>query len=406
MKHMLFVFVICFASTVNGENFTLDVDGDGEATPLTDGLLIIRHQFGFTGDALVTGAVSEDSTRFLPAAISDYLSKNSSNLDIDGDGESKPLSDGLLVIRYLFGFSGQSLTSGAIAPGASSDNNDLIVQKLSSLLPPPARVQFNIELHESLPQTWVSEFHDMFEVFDAVFPALKTSWAPEVDIYAWVDSADKPFSDKIGDTGGTSINGRTDPVTGEFRLLFILEMPSDEFKFSADHRFSVIAHEYFHIYQLSLSENFFDGNIKWLIEGGAATLESLYMQEYFDVSYWSQQEGTLNSAVLTDPTIFESGETSDCCDDNYGSSVFMVLVLAKELEKQGMSEATAFRKIFREYWLNNPSAGQGNREQVFAEVFNMSIEDYYKALESYELDYQLVLPSTELKLSDIFQTTD
>ena len=114
----------------------------------------------------------------------------------------------------------------------------------------------------------------------------------------------------------------------------------------------------------------------------------------------------MNSAVLTDPTIFESYETSACCDMNYGSSVFMVLVLAKELEKQGMSEATAFRKIFREYWLNNPSAGQGNREQVFAEVFNMSIEDYYKALESYELDYQLVLPSTELKLSDIFQTVD
>ena len=246
----------------------------------------------------------------------------------------------------------------------------------------------------------------MFEVFDAVFPALKTSWAPEVDIYAWVDSADKPFSDKIGDIGGTGINGRTDPVTREFRLLMILEMPSDEFKFSADHRFSVIAHEYFHIYQISLSENFFDGNIKWLIEGGAATLESLYMQDYFGVAYWSQQEWALNSAVLTEPTVFESYDTSQCCDGNYGSSVFMVLVLAKELGKQGMTEAAAFRKIFREYWLNNPSAGQGNREQVFAEVFNMSIEDYYKALESYELDYQLVLPSTELKLSDIFQATD
>jgi len=107
MKHMLFVFVICFAITVNGESFTLDVDGDGEATPLTDGLLIIRHQFGFNGDALINGAVSEDSTRLLPAAISDYLSKNSSKLDIDGDGDSEPLSDGLLVIRYLFGFSGQ-----------------------------------------------------------------------------------------------------------------------------------------------------------------------------------------------------------------------------------------------------------------------------------------------------------
>jgi len=406
MKHMLFVFVICFAITVNGESFTLDVDGDGEATPLTDGLLIIRHQFGFNGDALINGAVSEDSTRLLPAAISDYLSKNSSKLDIDGDGDSEPLSDGLLVIRYLFGFSGQSLTLGAIALGASSDSNASIVQKLSSLLPPPARVRFKIELHESLPQTWVSEFHGMFEVFDTVFPALKTSWAPEVDIYAWVDSADKPFSDKIGDIGGAGINGRTDPVTGESRLLMILEIPSNEFKFQADHRFSVIAHEYFHIYQISLSENFFDGNIKWLIEGGAATLESLYMQDYFDVSYWSQQEGTLNSAVLTDPTIFENYETSGCCDMNYGSSVFMVLVLAKELEKQGMSQAAAFRKIFREYWLNNPSSEQGNREQVFAEVFNISIQDYYKALASYELDYQLVLPSTELKVSDIFQTTE
>ena len=40
-------------------------------------------------------------------------------LDIDGDCESKPLSDGLLLIRYLFGFSGDSLISGAIGTGAT-----------------------------------------------------------------------------------------------------------------------------------------------------------------------------------------------------------------------------------------------------------------------------------------------
>ena len=40
-------------------------------------------------------------------------------LDIDGDGESKPLTDGLLLIRYLFGFSGDSLISGAIGTGAT-----------------------------------------------------------------------------------------------------------------------------------------------------------------------------------------------------------------------------------------------------------------------------------------------
>jgi DNA-binding beta-propeller fold protein YncE len=34
--------------------------------------------------------------------------------DIDGDGESDPLTDGLLVLRYLFGFTGQTLVTGAV----------------------------------------------------------------------------------------------------------------------------------------------------------------------------------------------------------------------------------------------------------------------------------------------------
>ena len=63
------------------------------------------------------------------------------------------------------------------------------------------------------------------------------------------------------------------------------------------------------------------------------------MHDYFDVSYWSQQQRSLNSAVLTEPTIFESYDTPQCCNMNYGSAVFMVFVLAKELGKQDMSEA-------------------------------------------------------------------
>ena len=39
-------------------------------------------------------------------------------LDADGDDEAKPLTDGLLLIRYLFGFSGESLISGAIGAEA------------------------------------------------------------------------------------------------------------------------------------------------------------------------------------------------------------------------------------------------------------------------------------------------
>ena len=52
-------------------------------------------------------------------AIATYLKDADSQLDIDGDGEAKPLTDGLLLIRYLFGFSGESLISGAIGAGAT-----------------------------------------------------------------------------------------------------------------------------------------------------------------------------------------------------------------------------------------------------------------------------------------------
>ena len=56
-------------------------------------------------------------------------------LDIDGDGEPKALTDGLLLIRYLFGFSGDSLVSGAIGTGAERDTTEEIESHIKSRLP-------------------------------------------------------------------------------------------------------------------------------------------------------------------------------------------------------------------------------------------------------------------------------
>ena len=42
-------------------------------------------------------------------------------LDIDGNGKLEPLTDGLLLIRYLYEFSGESLIKGAIGAGATRD---------------------------------------------------------------------------------------------------------------------------------------------------------------------------------------------------------------------------------------------------------------------------------------------
>ena len=51
----------------------LDIDGNGSVQPLTDGLLVLRFLFGFTGSTLTTGAVGGACTRCDSAAIEPYL---------------------------------------------------------------------------------------------------------------------------------------------------------------------------------------------------------------------------------------------------------------------------------------------------------------------------------------------
>ena len=115
--------------------FSFDVDENLEAQPLTDGLLVIRHLFGFSGDSLTSGAVSSEASRDSSEAIVSYLTDADSELDIDGDGESKPLTDGLLLIRYLFGFSGDSLISGAIGGGAERDTAEEVEAYIEERVP-------------------------------------------------------------------------------------------------------------------------------------------------------------------------------------------------------------------------------------------------------------------------------
>ena len=94
---------------------TLDVDGDGSTEPLTDGLLVLRHLFGFSGTTLTNGAIDlTHCTRCDAPTITGYLAGLGLVLDIDADGELVALTDGLLVLRSLFGFTGTTLTNAAV----------------------------------------------------------------------------------------------------------------------------------------------------------------------------------------------------------------------------------------------------------------------------------------------------
>ena len=98
---------------------SIDIDGNGVAEPLNDGIVILRHLFGAEGEGLTNGAIGSGATRTSPAEIKSYLNQIESSLDIDRNGVAEPLNDGILIVRRLFGAEGEGLTNGAIGSGAT-----------------------------------------------------------------------------------------------------------------------------------------------------------------------------------------------------------------------------------------------------------------------------------------------
>ncbi|MFL2639030.1 MAG: hypothetical protein ACJ0OB_02235 [Flavobacteriaceae bacterium] len=277
----------------------------------------------------------------------------------------------------------------------SSDEED-IVQDTN-----PTEFTFKYNIHSSLPSEWTTEFYKIMKVLhEDLIPIKPNSYFYELPIYAWNSSVDKPYKDNIGDATGASISGNGASINGKF---MVLEIPKEEFEFNAMHRFSVIAHEYYHVYQMSLSKNFFDGNIelKWMSEGSAATFESLYIQQHYSYNYFKDAQTSVDIAAINNPTIFETFSASQDKDINYSSSVFMFLVLCKELQKTGLTEIDAFELIMKEFWTKNPT--NGNWKVKFREGFGFSVDEFYNNLKSYTNDINTVLPSEDLKLESIYK---
>jgi hypothetical protein len=112
----------------------LDIDANGSATALTDGILALRHMFELTGPALVSGAIASGCQRCDDVAVTDHLLSIEPQLDIDDDGAVDALTDGLLLLRFLFGFTGPTLTSGAVADECTRCGAAEIAAYLSGLV--------------------------------------------------------------------------------------------------------------------------------------------------------------------------------------------------------------------------------------------------------------------------------
>ena len=71
---------------INENGFTYDVDQNGEIDGLTDGVLIIRHLFGIDGSELTDGAIATNAQRTNPEAIADYLDSGIGGFNLDNQG--------------------------------------------------------------------------------------------------------------------------------------------------------------------------------------------------------------------------------------------------------------------------------------------------------------------------------
>ena len=113
---------------------TWDFDGNGSADALTDGLMLLRYTFGIRDLRMASGAMAQNSTLSATQVV-DNMHRAISVADIDGNGSTDALTDGLLLLRYLFGLRGENLISGAISSDATRTTQEQIEQYLSLYMP-------------------------------------------------------------------------------------------------------------------------------------------------------------------------------------------------------------------------------------------------------------------------------
>ena len=117
----------------------IDIDGNDKFDALTDGLLILRSMFGLSGTPLISGVVADDAVYKYSGQIQSRIAALGERIDIDNDGRTDALTDGLLILRYLFGLRGDVLIAGVVSDNAQrSEASDIEAYLLALITPEPS----------------------------------------------------------------------------------------------------------------------------------------------------------------------------------------------------------------------------------------------------------------------------
>jgi len=299
-------------------------------------------------------------------------------------------------------------------PSQSSEPPPLSEADTSEKVAAVEKFSFTYNLHDSLPKDWVAEFSAIMQDMGEITPiSPRITEVPQIsspmNVWAWMNSADNPFPEKPG-VSGTCICGDGSDTW------MALEMDSEGFKPENlhIHRYQVIVHEYFHVFQIALSGD--RAEPIWLFEGGAQTMENLYSQQRYGESAFEHSLFPITATWVNDPSPLEGYEYTDA-DNNYQFSTFMTLALVKELQlQQEMSEVDALRLVLVDF--QNAKFGEDDWKEVFAETFGMWPEEFYGTLNKYTItespeewyegdvvDASPVMPGQDLRIEDIFVAT-
>lgn len=212
------------------------------------------------------------------------------------------------------------------------------------------------EYFHNVPADWENKFR-------RVMPNLTSRLGfYDIDIIAWPSSDKPPIHHGKRLNRGQYLSGGKDE-NGRERVLMVLEIPENERKQKHPHMLSVIAHEYFHVYQKHVNRTpHQDFRIKWLIEGSAAVFESMYLNDFEQIGDYANS-AQLRHAVPADfGAKMEKYENSEV---NYGTSTAMVLFACRTTGFQGIVD----------FWKRQPN--DKNWKQIFEEVFDVSVEQFY-----------------------------
>lgn len=304
--------------------------------------------------------------------------------------------------------------------GSNEDSKESVDEGLNGECDPHNLMQagnfeFGLNIDDSLPDDWQSQFlaaldtlEELFPISDCVFSLPEDNpMSSPMQVYAWSSDVSNPWPDDRPGMGGACICG-----DGSGRWM-VLEINADEFKYDSLHRYAVIAHEYFHVFQIARS-----GDLMmpvWLVEGGAKTFEELFTQTYFDRSEFDYGLFPVTANGLENPAVFEDYVDVEG-DQNYNFSSFMVLALVQAVaDQKDTSQEAALKLVLTDYWAN--LQGQTDWKVVFKDTFGLAPDDFYGLIQQYESEaspepyysgrvvsgeqVRALMPSSELKLTDI-----